>query len=94
PPPARRMTTRARNQHTHPGIPDLPGYRADEPDRVPTPPAERRRLAAATKDEAARLKARQAHRQADGVKRAAEIEARVLQEDSRAAAERRRPSKP
>lgn len=92
-PPA-RMATRAKNLTARPGLPDVPGWNPDEPDRIPLPPAQRREEAAAAKKAD---KAAAAHKTAvrdAAILKAAHIEDRKREEDRAADDARRRPKRP
>lgn len=93
-PPPGRMATRAKNLTARPGLPDVPGWNPDEPDRIPLPPAQRREEAAAAKkaDEAATA-LKTAVRDA-AVRKAARIEDRKREEDRAADDARRQPKRP
>ncbi|OJT06516.1 hypothetical protein TRAPUB_2593 [Trametes pubescens] len=89
-----RMATRAKNLTARPGLPDVPGWNPDEPDRIPLPPAQRREEAAATKKA---VEAAAAHKTAvrdAAVLKAARIEDRKREEDRAADDARRQPKRP
>lgn len=89
--PGTRMSTRTSNKDAHPGRFDMAGFNPEEPDRVPTPPSQRREQAALVREEAAAIKANKKAVQAAGVDRAARLENEMQEDDNRADELRRRP---
>lgn len=89
-----RMSTQEKNKTAHPGGPDMPGWDADHPERIPLPPSQRREEAAAAKAvEVAANTCKTAKRNA-AVLKAAQIEARKRQEDCVTDEARRQPTRP
>ncbi|EJF55331.1 hypothetical protein DICSQDRAFT_176070 [Dichomitus squalens LYAD-421 SS1] len=94
PQPATQRVTRARNKVAHPGARDLRGWDPDNPNRVPTPPAEKREKSAAAKKKEEQEKVQRERKQAAAVVRAAREQDRLQREEERAVEQRRNPPPP
>ncbi|TBU37406.1 hypothetical protein BD309DRAFT_821945, partial [Dichomitus squalens] len=94
PQPATQRVTRTRNKVAHPGARDLRGWDPDHPNRVPTPPAEKRDKSAAAKRKEEAYKAQRERKQAAAVAKAAREQNRLQREEERAAERRRNPPPP
>lgn len=89
-----RMTTRAKNKDAHPGMPDVSGWDADHPERIPLPPAQKREQNAAARAQEAATTAQKAAKRSAAVLKAAQIENRKQEEDRIADEARRHPTRP
>lgn len=84
--------TRPTNASKRPGLPDLPRFDPDKPDRVPTPPREHRDNIRAAQLQEAEDKDQMEKKKKKAIDQAARLQLQNREADERAAERRRNPS--